>query len=242
MLRTACPLVFVCALAAAAPVFAQEQGSADLATAAADLPPEGGSHATAITDPALVGDPTLLASAGSTAVTSAPIGVTSAPIDVTSAPIDVTSAPSPVVASAPSPDVASAVSPVVASAPTPVVALAPTPVVASNPTPVASAFRRKEHRPAALLPLYASFAMLQALDYASTARALSTGAGTEANPVMRSIVGNRAAFIAVKAGAAAGIVLAGEKMWKRNRVAAVIFVAAANGAVAAIVARNYSVR
>jgi hypothetical protein len=35
---------------------------------------------------------------------------------------------------------------------------------------------------------------------------------------------------------------AGERIWKKSRVAAVIFVAAANGAVAAIVARNYSVR
>jgi hypothetical protein len=112
----------------------------------------------------------------------------------------------------------------------------------SQPTLVASAFRRKDARPAALIPLYASFATLQALDYASTTRALASGAGTEANPMMRSIVGNRAAFIAVKAGAAAGVIFAGEKMWKKNRVAAVIFVAAANGAVAAIVARNYSVR
>jgi hypothetical protein len=60
--------------------------------------------------------------------------------------------------------------------------------------------------------------------------------------MMRSIVGNRAAFIAVKAGAAAGVILAGEKMWKKNRVAAVIFVAAMNGAVGAIVAHNYAVR
>jgi hypothetical protein len=133
---------------------------------------------------------------------------------------------------------------VVSAAQPSVVALAlPPTVVASRPTVVASAFRRKDQdRPAALVPLYASFATLQALDYASTMRALAGGAATEANPVMRSIVGNRAAFIAVKAGATAGVILAGEKMWKRNRVAAVVFVAAVNGAVAAIVARNYALR
>jgi hypothetical protein len=103
------------------------------------------------------------------------------------------------------------------------------------PTPI-------QHRPSALIPLYASFATLQALDYASTTRALESGRGTEANPVMRSIVKSPPAFIAVKAAATAGVIVAGEKMWRKNRVAAVIFVAAANGAVAAIVARNYSVR
>jgi hypothetical protein len=103
------------------------------------------------------------------------------------------------------------------------------------PTPI-----RK--RPGALIPLYATFATLQALDYASTTRALESGRGTEANPVMRPIVNSPPAFIAVKAAATAGVIVAGEMMWKKNRVAAVIFVAAANGAVAAIVARNYSAR
>ena len=59
---------------------------------------------------------------------------------------------------------------------------------------------------------------------------------------MRSIVNSPSAFIAVKVAATAGVILAGERIWKKSRVAAVIFVAAANGAVAAIVARNYSVR
>ena len=97
-------------------------------------------------------------------------------------------------------------------------------------------------RPAALAPLYVSVATLQALDYASTTRALSSGAGVEANPMMRSIVGNRAAFMAVKVAATAGVILAGEKMWKKNRVAAVILVAALNGALAPIVAHNYAIR
>jgi hypothetical protein len=45
----------------------------------------------------------------------------------------------------------------------------------------------------------------------------------------------------VKVAAAAGVILAGEKMWKEHRVAAVVFVAAMNGALAAIVARNYAI-
>lgn len=114
--------------------------------------------------------------------------------------------------------------------------------------PVASTFRwkptleAKPTRPTALVPLYAGFATLQALDYASTTSALQSGNAREANPMMKGIVGNRAAFVAAKAAATAGVIYAGEKMWKKNRVAAVIFVAALNGAMTAVVARNYSVR
>lgn len=157
MLRTACSLAFVCALAGASPVSAQETGSV----------------------------------------------------------------PAPEALPAPS----------ALSAPAPSAALAPP--APSAPTP---------SRPRALLPLYATFTTLQALDYASTTRAMSSGAGREANPVMRSIVENRAAFIAVKAAAAAGVIVVGEKLWKKNRVGAVLFVAGANAAVGVAVARNYRVR
>src|SRR3954454_10364471 len=62
-------------------------------------------------------------------------------------------------------------------------------------------------RPAALVPLYASFATLQALDYHSTRSALADGSVREANPLMRSIVNSPPAFIAVKAAATAGVIV-----------------------------------
>src|SRR4051812_28448673 len=52
-------------------------------------------------------------------------------------------------------------------------------------------------RPSALVPMYASLSTLQALDFVTTMRALSAGTAYEANPVMRGVVGNRAAFVAV---------------------------------------------
>ena len=174
MIRIACPIVFVCALAAA-PVAAQEQV----------LPARAGSDG--------IGKPTLLAEAGRYGISEA-----IPPADAGSSGIPTTA--------------------------------------------VASAFRQKAARPTALLPLYAGFATLQALDYASTTRALAGGNAREANPMIGGIVGNRAAFVAVKAAAAAGVIYAGEKMWKKNRVGAVIFVAALNGAMGAVVARNYSIR
>ena len=63
----------------------------------------------------------------------------------------------------------------------------------------------------------------------------------EANPAMQPVVKNSAAFIAVKAGATAGVIWASEKMWKKNRKAAVVFATVVNVAMAAIVANNYRV-
>lgn len=95
-------------------------------------------------------------------------------------------------------------------------------------------------RPAALMPLYGSLVALQGLDIHSTRSALGSG-GSEANPAMRPVVKNSAAFVAVKAGATVGVIWASEKLWRKNRKAAVIFASVVNGAMAAVVANNYRV-
>jgi hypothetical protein len=96
-------------------------------------------------------------------------------------------------------------------------------------------------RPGVLVPLYGSFATLQALDYHSTTRALDKGIGREANPLARAIVKKRPVFIAAKAAATVGIVFAAERIRKKHPKRAVIFMVAANAAMAAVVAHNYSV-
>jgi len=93
-------------------------------------------------------------------------------------------------------------------------------------------------RPGVLVPLYASFATLQVLDAHSTARALNQGA-VEANPLMTGLAGNPTALLAVKAAGTAGVIFASEKMWKKNRAAAVFFMVAANSAMAWVVQNNY---
>ena len=99
--------------------------------------------------------------------------------------------------------------------------------------------RDSVQRPGALMPLYASLGVLQALDVHSTGRGLAVG-GREANPVMRPIVGNRAAFVAVKAATTVGVVWASERLWrKQNRKAAVLLTALTNVGLAAVVAHNY---
>ena len=97
------------------------------------------------------------------------------------------------------------------------------------------------NRPSAMVPMYVGFATLQGLDYHTTTRALSTGVGREGNPVMGNVAGNKGAFLAVKAASTAGVILVGEKLWKKNRAGAVVFMAVANGLMASVVAHNYSV-
>jgi hypothetical protein len=93
-------------------------------------------------------------------------------------------------------------------------------------------------RPGALVPLYASFAAFQVVDAQSTLHALSRG-GVEANPIMKGIAGKPVALVAVKAAATTGVIVASEKMWKKNRTAAVVFMLAANSAMAWVVQNNY---
>jgi hypothetical protein len=96
-------------------------------------------------------------------------------------------------------------------------------------------------RPRALVPLYVSFATLQALDVHSTSRALDAGAG-EANPLMRGVAHRPAALLAVKAGGAASAIWLAHKLSKRSRTGAIVLMAAVNSAYAMVVAHNYRAR
>ena len=106
----------------------------------------------------------------------------------------------------------------------------------------ATLFAQDAPRPAAsasvLVPLYVSFAALQALDVHSTTRALGRG-GVEANPLMRGVADQPAALMAVKAGGAATTIYLAHKVSKRSRVGAIVVMAAVNSAYAMVVAHNY---
>jgi hypothetical protein len=105
----------------------------------------------------------------------------------------------------------------------------------TDPTTNLWALSQNPKRPIALSALYGTYGALQALDVMSTRRALSAGA-REGNPLMKS--GSMGAMIAVKAAAGVSTIYFTEKLWKKNRVGAVIVMAALNGASAAIVAHN----
>lgn len=96
-------------------------------------------------------------------------------------------------------------------------------------------------RPALLLPLYVTFAGLQAVDVHSTLSA--TGAGArEANPLMRSALGHPARLVLLKAGTGTAVVLLSERLWRRNRAAALVTMVVLNSAYVTIAAHNYRTR
>ena len=96
----------------------------------------------------------------------------------------------------------------------------------------------RPRRPDALMPLYLSYATLQALDIHSTMRALDRGA-VEANPLMKNLTASPASLVAVKAAGAAGVLYTTEQLWKKNPMAAVVFMVAANSGMAWVVQHNY---
>lgn len=126
-------------------------------------------------------------------------------------------------------------------------------VAAAEPTPIADAaaaasdflvpsrkvqpLAGSASRPAPLVPLYASLAVLQGLDIYSTRSAMSRGA-VEANPGMKAVAGKTWASTAVKAAATAGSIYFIERAWKQNRKGAVILATVINAATAAVVAHN----
>jgi Domain of unknown function (DUF5658) len=116
------------------------------------------------------------------------------------------------------------------------------PPAADAPASTAASTEREAapQRPAALVPLYVSFAALQALDIHSTLRAPEFG-GREANPIVGGMLGSPAAFVAAKAGMTAAVYYASERMWKRNKAAAIATMIGLNCAYATIVAHNYAV-
>jgi hypothetical protein len=135
---------------------------------------------------------------------------------------------------------ASAQDRVTAADDTPEPAAKPPALTAQVERAAAATFQQAERRPPALIPLYASFVTLELLDVHSTSRALASG-GVEANPAVRGFADNSAAMIAMKAAGSAGLIFASEKIWKKNKTAAVVLMVATNSAMAWVVAHNYQI-
>lgn len=92
-------------------------------------------------------------------------------------------------------------------------------------------------RPAILPALYATLGAMQAWDIYSTRAALQAGA-REANPTAAPFTGNAASMFGMKAATTAGTIFFAERMWKKNKVGAVIMLVAINGATAAVSMHN----
>jgi hypothetical protein len=109
------------------------------------------------------------------------------------------------------------------------------------PSFVRASLAPRQNRPGLLPALYLAQGALQAMDAHSTYSAINRGAH-EANPLMKGVVGNKGAMLAVKAGVAASTIWMAEKMWKRgNRVGAIATMIVANSVTGMVVAHNYKV-
>jgi flagellar biosynthesis protein FliR len=122
----------------------------------------------------------------------------------------------------------------------PVVAAAPAPAAAQFTSALPAAMRRAPHISSVMTSLYATTAAMQMMDVRSTLSAFRNGA-TEANPMMMAIVKNKGAFIAFKAGIAMSTIWSAHSMAKRNKVGAILMLAAVNSAYAMVVNHNYQV-
>ena len=95
-------------------------------------------------------------------------------------------------------------------------------------------------RPAVLLPLYISFGVLQVVDTVSTLEALKHG-GRGANPVVAPFASNAGALYSLKVVTTVGSIWAAEKLWKRNRAAAIVTMLAVNAGYAWVAHHNYQI-
>jgi hypothetical protein len=125
--------------------------------------------------------------------------------------------------------------------PLPARAFSPLFTVAAPLTPVSDEHRRDARAVddrRGLLPLYISFASLQMLDAHATLRAVRAGA-VERNPLLRGVADKPAALVALKVGVAVSTIALADRVSRRNRVAALVLMAALNSAYTAVVLHNY---
>lgn len=122
-------------------------------------------------------------------------------------------------------------------------AVAPTPVatsaiVAEAPAAVPRPELSAGKRPGWFVAIHLFSVAVQGLDAHSTLRTLEYR-GPDVRPLDKGMTGNKAAFLALKAGMAATVVYATDKIAKRHRVGAVVTAAAINSVYLTMAAHNY---
>ena len=100
-----------------------------------------------------------------------------------------------------------------------------------------SNYSPKLERPALLPALYVTLGAMQAWDVYSTRAAIAAGA-REANPTATPFSGNAGSLLGLKAATTASTIFFAERMWKKNKVGAIVMLVAINGATAAVSMHN----
>jgi hypothetical protein len=97
--------------------------------------------------------------------------------------------------------------------------------------------RSTVERPVILPALYATLGGMQAWDIYTTTRALTVGAH-EANPTAATFSSHAGSLVGLKAATTVGTIFFAERMWKKNKVGAIVMLVAVNGATAAVSMHN----
>ena len=100
-----------------------------------------------------------------------------------------------------------------------------------------SAYAQHIERPAILPALYVALGAVQAWDVYSTRAALAAGA-REANPTAAPFAQSAGSMLGLKAATTASTIFFAERMWKKNKVGAIVMLVAVNGATAAVSMHN----
>ena len=100
-----------------------------------------------------------------------------------------------------------------------------------------SEYAPKMDRPAILPALYVALGAVQAWDVYSTRASLAAGA-REANPTAAPFTRNAGSMLGLKAATTASTIFFAERMWKKNKVGAIVMLVAVNGATAAVSMQN----
>jgi hypothetical protein len=100
-----------------------------------------------------------------------------------------------------------------------------------------SEYAPRIERPAILPALYVALGAVQALDVYSTRAAVAAGA-REANPTAAPFAKSSGSMLGLKAATTASTIFFAERMWKKNKVGAIVMLVAVNGATAAISMQN----
>ena len=103
-----------------------------------------------------------------------------------------------------------------------------------------AAVRKDRHPSVVMQSMYALTIGMQAVDAHSTFRALDAGA-RPGNPLLGRLEERRPAFLAFKAGVAAGLIYAAHGLSTRHKLRAVVALAAINTGYALLARRNYRV-
>ena len=118
-------------------------------------------------------------------------------------------------------------------------AISPAPIL---PAPVEMLERATTPSSSKAFPILATtYVALNALDIYTTTKAVSSGRGVEANPILGSVASNPAALTAAKIATTAATLVIAKRLWKEHKTASIALMVAANIGTGFVVGHNAQV-